>query len=208
MTTGTGGVRTPRQARSQTSTERMLDAALTLLDREGMAGATIAAISRLSGVSNGALYHRFGDRRGLLLAAHDRFLTRLETDWLTVSAPVWRIEDPNTLLAELVDAYLGVFTEHRRTFRAFLMTKDVDRDVHVRARRTSEQGAQFIAEQLALRFDCPPPVATVAYQLLYAQSMLIVLFDDEDLPARAVSVRDQRRQLTRAMAALLGGEAT
>jgi AcrR family transcriptional regulator len=205
MSASAEGVRAPQQARSQLSTDRMLDAALLLLDQEGVAGVTIAAISRLSGVSNGALYHRFGDRRGLLLAAHDRFLSRLEADWLTASAPIWGIREPDALLAELVDRYLRVFTEHRRTFRAFLMSKESDVDVKARGLQTSHRGSRFIVEQLARRFGCPPDVATAGYQLLYAQAMLIVLFDDEDLPARDVCARTLREQLTRAMAAVLRG---
>jgi AcrR family transcriptional regulator len=197
------GVRAPQQARSQSSTNRMLDAALTLLDREGMAGLTIAAVSRESGVSNGALYHRFGDRRSLLQAAHDRFLSRLELDWLSASAPIWAVEDPGLLLAELVENYLQVFTEHRRTFRAFLMSKDTDVDVRTRGLATSERGSRFIVEQLASRFGCSWDAAMVAYQLLYGQAILIVLFDDEDLPAREVCAEVRLRHLTGALAAVL-----
>jgi len=199
------GLRTPQQARSQTSTDRMLDAALTLLDRDGPPGVTIAAISRESGVSNGALYHRFGDRRGLLLAAHDRFLSRLESDWLSASAPIWAVDDPDALLSALVEAYLQVFTDHRRTFRAFLMSKDTDLDVRIRGLQTSERGSRFIVDQLATRFGCAPEVATVAYQLLYGQAILIVLFDDGDLPARQVRTRTLLDRLTRALAAMLRG---
>jgi len=199
------GIRAPQQARSQDSTDRMLDAALTLLDRDGMTGVTIAAISRESGVSNGALYHRFGDRRGLLLAAHDRFLSGLEADWLDASVPIWGIADPDWLLAELVRAYLRVFTDRRRIFRAFLLSKDSDSDVLARGLDTSRRGARFIVEQLAGRFGCPPDPATVAYELLYAQAMLIVLFDDDELPAHGVPEDVRRDQLTRAMAALLHG---
>jgi AcrR family transcriptional regulator len=203
VATPTDRLRTPQQARSQTSTDRMLDAALTLLDRDGLAGVTIAAISRESGVSNGALYHRFGDRRGLLLAAHDRFLSRLEADWLSASAPIWALDDPDALLSALVEAFLQVFTAHRRTFRAFLMSKDTDADIRARGLETSERGARFVVDQLATRFGCPPEAATVAYQLLYGQAILIVLFDDEDLPSPRVGAATRRRQLTRALAAVL-----
>ena len=137
-----------------------------------MAGVTVAAISRESGVSNGALYHRFGDRRGLLLAAHDRFLSRLELEWLSVSAPLWSVEDPDELLSELVDAYLQDFTDHRRTFRAFLMTRDSDADVRARGLATSERGSRFIVDQLVSRFGCSVDAAMVAYQLLYGLSLI------------------------------------
>lgn len=47
------GLRKPQQSRSQQSTGRMLDTALAILDREGLEGLSIAAVSRESGVSNG-----------------------------------------------------------------------------------------------------------------------------------------------------------
>jgi len=58
--------------------DRVLDAAESLAVRSGPAAVTIRAISTAVGVSNGALYHTFGSRTGLLarawLRAGQRFL--------------------------------------------------------------------------------------------------------------------------------------
>jgi AcrR family transcriptional regulator len=58
--------------------DRVLDAAESLAVRSGPAAVTIRAISTAVGVSNGALYHTFGSRTGLLarawLRAGHRFL--------------------------------------------------------------------------------------------------------------------------------------
>ena len=58
--------------------DRVLDAAESLAVASGPAAVTIRAISAASGVSNGALYHTFGSRVGLLgrawLRAGHRFL--------------------------------------------------------------------------------------------------------------------------------------
>lgn len=197
------GMRAPRQARSQISTDRMLDAALLLLDHEGMAGVTVAAVSRLSGASNGALYHRFGDRHGLLLAAQDQFLSRLEDDWLTASAPIWSVSDPDALLAELVAVYLRIFTEHRRVFRAFLMAKDSDPGLHARGLAASRRSARFVVDRLAARFGCAPDTAAVAFQLLHGAAIMIALFEEAELPAGQVDAAARRDGLTRALAAVL-----
>lgn len=199
------GVRPPQQARSQTSTGRMLDAALTILDRDGLAGVTIAAISRESGVSNGALYHRFGDRHGLLVAAQDRFLSQLEADWLSASAPIWAIEDPETLLSALVAAFLRIFTEQRRIFRAFLMSEFADPALRARGLAGNERAARFIVDQLAARFGCPPAAAAVAHQIIFGQLMLIVLFDDDEIPTQRVTPDVRRAHLVQALIALLRG---
>ncbi|OBJ49114.1 TetR/AcrR family transcriptional regulator [Mycobacterium asiaticum] len=59
-------------------TDRVLDAAESLAVRAGPAAVTIRAISAAVGASNGALYHSFGSRAGLLaqawLRAGRRFL--------------------------------------------------------------------------------------------------------------------------------------
>ena len=58
--------------------DRVLDAAESLAVASGPAAVTIRAISAATGVSNGALYHTFGSRAGLLgralLRAGQRFL--------------------------------------------------------------------------------------------------------------------------------------
>ena len=58
--------------------DRILDAAESLAVSSGPTAATIRAISAAVGVSNGALYHSFGSRKGLLarvwLRAGQRFL--------------------------------------------------------------------------------------------------------------------------------------
>jgi AcrR family transcriptional regulator len=59
--------------------DRVLDAVESLAVASGPAGVTIRAISAATGVSNGALYHTFGSRSGLMgrawLRAGRRFLT-------------------------------------------------------------------------------------------------------------------------------------
>src|SRR3990170_1412176 len=119
-------IRPPQQTRSQDSTNRALGATLEILDRDGMAGLTVAAVSRESGASNGALYHRFGDRRGLLIAAQDRFLTQLEADWLATLGPIWDNPDDRPFLRELAATFLQIFAQHRRLFHAFMVTGNDD----------------------------------------------------------------------------------
>jgi len=76
----------------------------------------IAAVSRESGVSNGALYHRFGDRHGLVVAAQDRFLGQVETEWQATVAPLEKLADPQELLTRLVEAWQEVTSGTERSF--------------------------------------------------------------------------------------------
>ncbi len=59
-------------------TDRILDAARTLVLRDGPRAASVAAIARESGAPAGTLYHRFGNRDGVLAAAWLRALEEFQ----------------------------------------------------------------------------------------------------------------------------------
>lgn len=59
-------------------TDRILDAARTLALRDGPRAASVAAIAAESGAPVGTLYHRFGNRDGLLAATWLRALERFQ----------------------------------------------------------------------------------------------------------------------------------
>ena len=64
----------PQQARSIESTNRMLDAAETLLREGGPRAITVEAVIERSNTSMGSFYARFGNHYGLLEALHERYL--------------------------------------------------------------------------------------------------------------------------------------
>jgi AcrR family transcriptional regulator len=61
------------------ATDAILDAARTLVLSEGPRAASVAAIAEASGAPAGTLYHRFGNRNGVLSAAWLRALERFQT---------------------------------------------------------------------------------------------------------------------------------
>jgi AcrR family transcriptional regulator len=79
-------------------TDRILDAARTLVLREGPRAASVAAIAGESGAPAGTLYHRFGNRDGVLAAAWLRALERFQQVALTAS------ENPDPLEAAVAMA--------------------------------------------------------------------------------------------------------
>jgi AcrR family transcriptional regulator len=64
----------PQQARSIESTNRMLDAAESLMREGGPRAITIEAVIERSETSMGSFYARFENREGLFQALHERFL--------------------------------------------------------------------------------------------------------------------------------------
>jgi AcrR family transcriptional regulator len=76
----------------------ILDAARTLVLRDGPRAASVAAIARESGAPVGTLYHRFGSRDGVLAAAWLRALERFQQSALAAAA------DPDPLDAAVAMA--------------------------------------------------------------------------------------------------------
>jgi AcrR family transcriptional regulator len=64
---------TPKQDRSRANREALLDAFMELLDERPYADISIADVALRAGMTTGAVYGRFGDKRGLALALHERF---------------------------------------------------------------------------------------------------------------------------------------
>lgn len=66
---------TPQQSRSRDTLDRLLAAADVEFARHGLAGATTTAIADRAGVSVGALYRFFDDKRAIADALAQRYLT-------------------------------------------------------------------------------------------------------------------------------------
>ena len=124
-------MRTPLQTRSESSADRMLAATLALLDEGGPGAVTVAAVARAAGASNGSLYHRFGDRHGLLLAAQARALGTIEAETATAFAEADTEPDDEQAVALLATAAVDLFVRHGGSLRAFLV--DVADSEEVRA---------------------------------------------------------------------------
>lgn len=79
-------------------TDRILDAARTLVLRDGPRAASVSAIARESGAPAGTLYHRFGSRDAVLTAAWLRALERFQQSALAAAS------DPDPLEAAVAMA--------------------------------------------------------------------------------------------------------
>lgn len=67
----------PKQARSQLSTSRLLDAAADLIAEGGYERMTLSAIAKRAGYTHGLVTSRFGSKEGLLWA----LVERMVVDW-------------------------------------------------------------------------------------------------------------------------------
>ncbi|HEY2768839.1 MAG TPA: TetR family transcriptional regulator [Solirubrobacteraceae bacterium] len=115
-------------------TDRILDAARTLVLHDGPRAASVAAIAHASQAPIGTLYHRFGSRDGLLAAAWLRALHRFQRRALAAA------EDPDPLEAavSMASSQVGFAREQPEDARLLLTVRrddllDADPDDKFRA---------------------------------------------------------------------------
>ncbi|MBX3481302.1 MAG: TetR/AcrR family transcriptional regulator [Caulobacter sp.] len=108
----------PRQDRSRASVEAILEAAAQVLEASGEAGFNTNAVARRAGVSIGALYRYFPDKRAILVA-----LARRERDSVDAQVTAALTNPPAGLSPDraAIRAFLGAFGGRRRARKAALL---------------------------------------------------------------------------------------
>ncbi len=105
-------VRPPQQSRSRKTLNRILRAALELLEERGVEGVTVQDVVKRSGTSVGSFYHRFGTKDDLLAYLERRVWEDALERW----SALWREEAPEegaaapslrSVLARGVEALVG-----------------------------------------------------------------------------------------------------
>jgi len=104
--------RTPQQARSRKTRERILTAAVSCFEKRGFDDTTTAAIARRAGIGVGTLYGYFKDKRAILLELLQGTSTEI-ADYVVrgLDPEAWRDADPRASVRALIDALF-----HIRTF--------------------------------------------------------------------------------------------
>jgi AcrR family transcriptional regulator len=128
--------------------ESAREAALRVISRRGLAGATMQAIADEAGVAKGTLYLYFKDREDLIERtaefAFSKLLERLEST-LSGRRPL-----PEQL-RELIETKLDFFDQHREFFRMYLAMCHATREAHAsdHGRRLSRPQYRRYLERLA-----------------------------------------------------------
>jgi len=101
-------VRPPRQARSQATMERVLDATLAILDGRDFESIPLTEITEAARISASSLWARFPSKRGLLRALHERHLARGRAMIDAVAeAERQSPDDPGAVLSRCVRVFLA-----------------------------------------------------------------------------------------------------
>jgi len=98
-------VRTPQQARSRRTRQRVLDAAVSCFEDHGYDETTTAMIAAEAGVAVGTIYGYFQDKRDILLELFDVFWRADSEEIIRRLAPsAWAGSDPRAWTRSLIDA--------------------------------------------------------------------------------------------------------
>ena len=97
-----------REERAGTTREQLITAARELFADRGYAAVGTEEIVQRAGVTRGALYHHFADKRDLFRAVHERQEQQLVE---SIAAEIGGIEDPWELLVSGVRSFLKACTD-------------------------------------------------------------------------------------------------
>jgi AcrR family transcriptional regulator len=107
-------------------------AALRVISRKGLAGATMQEIADEAGLAKGTLYLYFKDREDLLEKAADFAFSKLGE---TLDAILPQIPEFSDQLLALIRTEIAFFDEHREFFRVYIALKQPPAEMHQKARR-------------------------------------------------------------------------
>jgi AcrR family transcriptional regulator len=176
-------IRPARQARSQRNVERLLDAAEELIADKGFDDVTVAEIAARAGLSVGAVYSRFRDKRTLLRCLLDRFTdeAHLTTD-ATFDPDLWRDASIEEIVNEII-LFLVEIHRERRGAVLLLLSGGGGSDAGERKHQLVTHIGECLLVLLlarAERIAHPEPEAAVAFGLRFVLAAIeqAILFDD------------------------------
>jgi AcrR family transcriptional regulator len=98
------GARTGERADAARNRARVLEAARHLFAEHGVANVTMEQVAKAAGVGKGTVFHRFGDRSGLVMALLDEHERELQDDLLRGKPPLGPDAPPGERLHAFLDA--------------------------------------------------------------------------------------------------------
>jgi AcrR family transcriptional regulator len=198
-------VRAPRQARSQETLDRILDAAERLVAEKGFEDTPVADVVALAGSSVGAFYARFRDKDALLYALHERHLVQARaTAELALDPARWDGADIATIVREVVRFLLSIYREQQGLIRAFVLRGHMDPEFRARQEQLSERVTERMRALLLARaaeIGHPDPERAVGFALTLVFSTLesTMLFGAIRVRDLAVDDNQLAAEITRAV---------
>jgi AcrR family transcriptional regulator len=191
----------PKQARSERTLQRLLDAAEQLIKEKGHAAVSVPEIAMRAGSSVGGFYARFRDRNELLRALEERHFIEL-SQRLEALADARRWENASTaaIIEAAVAELVNSTRERRHMIAAFLVRAIEDPVIRaggLRFRRTVEEriSALLLVRRSEMSHPEPELAIDLAIQTAFALMQQHVLIEETQAAGRALSDEDLMREL-------------
>ena len=203
-------IRPPRQARTQQSLERFLDATEALLGEKAFEDVHVAEVARRAGSSVPALYRRFSDKNGLLRALHERRCEEaLATSKMALDPDRWQGANIKEILQEGFTFLVKIFQQNESLDRAIHQRALSDGSIWesaIRIRRTALKGLSELLLARRSEISHPNPSMAVSFALVQAMALLTEYFTVgmRDVGRVAMSDSDVVDQLLSSCLAYLG----
>jgi AcrR family transcriptional regulator len=179
------------QARSRESLQRLLNATIEVLDKEGLEGATIPRIAARAGLSPGTVYRRFPDKDALM---REVCLRVYESNYRHVkelfSAERWKDKSLEEIAGHVIELTIKGHREHRGLLRAlmFFILQHPDASFVRKSEELQAKAFQEVSELLLSRrseIRHPHPESAVRFAMLaipiMAEGILVLPPDPDDM---------------------------
>jgi AcrR family transcriptional regulator len=182
-----------KQERAGRTHAAILDAAAAIFPRLGYEKTQTPEIARVAGISTGAVYRYFDDKRQIFLEMLDRELARARAEVqlrLGAIAATGAVVEPREVVARVVDAVFESARKDAALTRVFFALSLTDPDVaalRARADDTDRIALAALIEQLIPRDVVPSPMAAamVVQVAAVGVALEIALREREGEPSEA-----------------------
>lgn len=203
-------IRPPRQARSQETLDRILDAAEALVAEKGFEDSPVAEIVQRAESSVGAFYARFRDKEGLLHALYERYYDEaVATTDATLSPDRWDGAEASELISAVIPFLVSIFRERRGLMRAFVVRNHTHPEFQARQQRLSHYviarlSALLLARREQLSHRDPERATRFGFMLVFSALETMILFGEMRDSLLSLSDDSLAAELTRTTLAYLG----
>jgi AcrR family transcriptional regulator len=198
-----------KQARSEQTRQRLLEAAEALIADRGLAHVSVADIVRRARSSVGGFYARFRDKDELLLALQERFLARLDARLEERSRPeAWQGASLEQIVRPAIAEIVHVYFEKRQliaafTARAFHSPETAQRGLSFRRRLVSRFTDLVLTRASEIVHPEPELAVSFGLQMLLGVLSQMAMIGELRAGGRTLTQDDITAQLTGAFLAYL-----
>jgi AcrR family transcriptional regulator len=195
-------VHEPKQARSERTLQRLLDAAEALIAEKGHQAVSIPEIARRARSSVGGFYARFRDKNELLRTLEERhFIELLERVERLADADRWANASTAQIIEAAVAELVTITRERRHMIAAFLVRAIEDpviREGGLRFRRDVEERISALLHRRRDEMSHPDPALAIdfAIQTAFAIMQQHVLIEKTQVAGRQLSDAELQREIT------------